>query len=76
MPTQRNKKVAEGFEVMFLQAQAKLFKRRFKSEDELVEHLKTTKMTEAPISFRYADGSMVGRATLQHIHHRFFDEEH
>ena len=75
MPTQRKGKVLDGFEVLFLKPPGKCVRRCFKSEDELVDYLKRTKETEAPISFRYADGTIVDRATLDHIHRRFFNGE-
>jgi hypothetical protein len=75
VPTRRKKKVPEGFEVSFLELAGKPYKRRFKSEDELVDYLKMTRTSEAPVSFKHEDGTVVDRATLERIHRRFFGEE-
>jgi hypothetical protein len=74
VPTRTPKKVPEGFEAIFQKLDGKPFKRSFKSEHELIEYLKNTKLTEAPISFRYRDDSKIEKATLDRVHRRFFGE--
>ena len=75
MPNRRTKQLPQGFEVVFLKVEGKRFRRHFKSEAELVEHLKNTKTTEAPVSFKYSDGSIIDKATLDRLHRRLFGEE-
>jgi hypothetical protein len=63
-----------GYEIIVIDANGKTESVRFPSETHLVEFLKATRATRAPVSFARADGSKLNRATMERIHKRFFAE--
>ena len=67
------KQTVNGFEIVLLLQGGKKRTRRFKSEAELIDYLKATYKTEAPLSFRHADGSPVSGPTLERIYQRVFE---
>jgi hypothetical protein len=59
-------------EITFLESTGKHKARIFDTEDAVVAYLKETYKTEAPLSFRYADGSIVEKQLLDKIFERVF----
>jgi len=60
-------------EIVLMLPGGKKQKREFKTEERAAEYLKVTHATEAPLSFRYADGSVVTGPTLDRIYNRVFE---
>ena len=67
------KQTVKGIEIVLLLPSGKKRARQFKTEDEVVEYLKATYTTEAPLSFSYSDGSPVLSPALERIYNRVFD---
>jgi hypothetical protein len=61
------------FAVLLLNAAGKSRTAELSSEDELVEFLTATYRTEAPLSFKYLDGSPVETKVMDQIYTRVFE---
>ena len=68
----RRKRV-RAIEVLFLVPGGKRRKRQFRKETVAIKYLTGSYATEAPISFKYADGSPVPGNTIDRIYERVFE---
>jgi hypothetical protein len=68
-----DKHVVKPVEIVFLLPGGKKHTRQFKTEEKVAEYLKVTHATAAPISFSYADGSVVTGPTLERIYQQVFE---
>ena len=67
------KRKADAIEIVLLLPSGTQHKRRFLTEGEASEYLKSTHATEAPLSFDYADGSPVPSPAIERIYDLVFD---
>src|SRR5687768_2911696 len=68
-----NQQHVKEINIVLLLPCGKKYERQFKTEDEVVDYLKATHATEAPLSFRHADGSPVLSPALERIYNRVFN---
>ena len=73
MVSNQMKQSDRGFEIVLLLKDGMQRTRRFKAEAKVVEYLKATYTTEAPLSFCYADGAPVLSPALERIYSRVFE---
>jgi hypothetical protein len=62
----------KAIDVVLLLPNGKKQQRQFKTEQEASDYLAVTHATEAPLSFKYTDGSPVLSPALERIYNRVF----
>ena len=63
----------KALEVVLLLPSGKKHKRQFSNEKQASTYLKITHATEAPLSMRYADGSVIPGKALDRMFRRVFE---
>ena len=72
-PEQLTKQNVKALEVVLLLPGGKKRKRQFSTEKQASDYLKVTHATEAPLSMRYADGSVIPGRALDRLFRRVFE---
>lgn len=68
------KKMEKPFKVVLLTEGGRKRTKTFSSDDDAVTYLKATRLSEAPLSFRYSDGDTVETARVEGILKRVLSE--